>query len=123
MARSAASKKIIPQTSASFDTADATLRRLAETRIAIEGVSPEIDGGRFPAKAIVGEDFVVEADIFSDGHDVIDAAVEWRRSGSEQWQTAPMRFVDNDRWAGTIRFDEIGSHEFTIIAWRDLFAG
>src|SRR5690606_15064845 len=49
--------------------------------------------------------------------------IEWRPRGSEQWQTAPMRFVDNDRWAGTIHFEEIGNHEFTIISWRDLFAG
>jgi len=99
------------------------LRELAKTRIAIEGVSPEIDGGRFPAKAVVGEDYLIEADIFGDGHDVIAAAVEWRRKGDEHWQTAPMRFVDNDRWAASIQFKQIGSHEFTIIAWRDLFAG
>src|SRR5690554_5013618 len=123
MARAAVSRKTTPKNDASLDAADAALRQLAETRIAIEGVSPEIDGGRFPAKAVVGEDYVIEADIFSDGHDVIDAAVEWRPRGSEQWQTVPMHFVDNDRWAGAIRFEQIGSHEFTIIAWRDLFAG
>lgn len=123
MARAAVSRKTTPKNDAILEAADAALRQLAETRIAIEGVSPEIDGGRFPAKAIVGEDYVIEADIFSDGHDVIDAAIEWRRRGDGDWQTAPMRFVDNDRWAGTIRFTEIGSHEFTIIAWRDLFAG
>src|SRR5690606_29067886 len=123
MARTTTTKKPAPKTVTSLDAADAALRELAQTRIAIEGVSPEIDGGRFPAKAVVGEDYLIEADIFGDGHDVIDAAVEWRHKGDEHWRTAPMRFVDNDRWAASIRFERIGSHEFTILAWRDLFAG
>ncbi|GGA72157.1 alpha-1,4-glucan:maltose-1-phosphate maltosyltransferase [Nitratireductor aestuarii] len=122
MARISASKKSrLPITDVP-DAADAALRELAQTRVVIENVSHEIDGGRFPAKAVVGEDCVIEADIFSDGHDVINAAIEWRCRGDEMWHTAPMRFVDNDRWAGTVRFERLGSHEFTIIAWRDLFA-
>jgi hypothetical protein len=55
-------------------TIDPKLARLAANRVVIESVSPEIDGGRFPAKAAVGDCFTVEADIFADGHDKIDAA-------------------------------------------------
>ena len=40
-------------------------------RIVIEGVTPEIDGGRFPIKRIIGDKVAVEADIFADGHDVL----------------------------------------------------
>ena len=43
-------------------------------RVAIENVRPEIDGGRFPAKRVVGERVIVEADIFADGHDAIAVA-------------------------------------------------
>ena len=62
------------------------LSHLATNRLAIEGVSPEIDGGRFPAKAVVGAPVVIEADIFGDGHDSIDAAIlstpaVWEASG------------------------------------------
>ncbi|TMA13871.1 MAG: DUF3416 domain-containing protein, partial [Deltaproteobacteria bacterium] len=38
-------------------------------RVVIEGVRPEIDGGRFPIKRAIGEKVIVEADIFADGHD------------------------------------------------------
>ena len=38
-------------------------------RVVIEGISPEVDGGRFPAKRTVGDAVHVEADIFTDGHD------------------------------------------------------
>src|SRR5688572_20083114 len=65
---------------AAIQQSDAALAALAAVRVAIENVSPEIDGGRFPAKAAVGDAFVVEADIFSDGHDKIDAAFLIRRA-------------------------------------------
>src|SRR5262249_14826365 len=32
------------------------------------------------------------------------------------WRETPMRFVDNDRWAGTFSLERIGRHVFTIEA-------
>jgi len=49
-------------------------------RAVIENVKPEIDGGRFPAKRVVGERMTVEADIFTDGHDALAAALLYRRN-------------------------------------------
>jgi len=98
------------------------LEELARDRIAIEGVSPEIDGGRFAAKAVVGETFTVEADVFGDGHDQIAAALLWRHGRNGEWHEAPLKFVENDRWAARLVFRDIGLHQYTIIAWRDLFA-
>ncbi|WGF89305.1 maltotransferase domain-containing protein [Marinivivus vitaminiproducens] len=100
----------------------ARLEELAADRVAIEAVEPEIDGGRFPVKRVVGEVVTVEADIFCDGHDVIDAALLSRPSGETRWTEAPMRFVDNDRWAGSLPLQTIGRTQYTIVAWRDLFA-
>ncbi|MGD8475769.1 MAG: alpha-1,4-glucan--maltose-1-phosphate maltosyltransferase [Burkholderiales bacterium] len=98
------------------------LLELAASRLVIEAVSPEINGGRFPAKAAVGEQLQVEADIFCDGHDKIDAAILYRNAGQSDWIEMPMRFFDNDRWRGVIPIERAVPHEFTIIAWRDLFA-
>lgn len=95
---------------------------LAADRVVIEGVSPEIDGGRFPAKATVGDAFVVEADIFCDGHDKIDAALLIRRKDETAWREAPMRFFDNDRWRGSATVVANARYLYTLIAWRDLFA-
>lgn len=98
------------------------LLALAAERVAIEGVTPEIDGGRFPAKTVVDQTFEVEADIFCDGHDKIDAALLHRRRGEEAWAETPMVPTENDRWRGTLRFDANAMHEYTLLAWRDLFA-
>ena len=38
---------------------------------------------------VVGEDFVVEADVFKDGHDFVAAALKWRLSGKPAWMKRP----------------------------------
>src|SRR5690349_20591689 len=47
----------------------------AALRAIIESVQPQIDGGRFPAKRIVGDTVTVSGDIFADGHDVLVAVL------------------------------------------------
>jgi len=69
-------------------------------RVIIEGVAPEIDGGRFPIKRTVGETVVVEADVFTDGHDSLSCVLQYRKAGETAWQEVPMRFLVNDRWRG-----------------------
>jgi len=103
-------------------TSDANLQALAANRIAIEKVTPELDGGRFPVKRVVGDTLVVEADIFGDGHDKISASVRYRAAGDEDWSEAPMAMFDNDRWRGHVPLSRNGRYEFVVQSWRDLFA-
>ncbi|WP_119419191.1 alpha-1,4-glucan--maltose-1-phosphate maltosyltransferase [Desertibaculum subflavum] len=91
------------------------------SRIVIESVYPEIDGGRYPVKRVVGEAFEVWADIFRDGHDVLGAAVRYRDKAAG-WREAPMTFFDNDRWRGSFALDRIGPCYYTIEAWTDRYA-
>ena len=91
--------------------------------VVIENLSPLIDGGRYPVKRAIGEDLVVEADVFKDGHDVVAASLRWRQLGEAQWQDTPMRSLDNDRWQGVCTFYENTSYEYTVEAWTDKFRG
>ena len=70
-------------------------------RVVIEAVEPQVDCGRFPIKRVVGERVTVTADIHADGHDAIAAALQYRRTGAEEWSEVPMTAADNDRWQGT----------------------
>jgi starch synthase (maltosyl-transferring) len=97
------------------------LEELARNRVAIERVYPEIDGGRFPVKRVVGEVLEVWADIFADGHDKLQARVKYRTRDAIQWHEAPMAFFDNDRWIGRFPLMENTDYLYTIEAWRDLF--
>jgi len=89
--------------------------------VVIENLQPLIDGGRYPIKRIVGEDLVVEADIFKDGHDVVAAILKWRVLGKRAWRETPMNFVDNDRWRGICTLYDEDIHEYTVEAWTDTF--
>ena len=89
----------------------------------IENLQPLVDGGRYPIKRIIGEDLVVEADIFKDGHDVVAAVLKWRVLGKRQWRETPMAFVDNDRWRGVCTLYDSAIYEYTIEAWTDRFSG
>src|SRR5438034_5523629 len=89
----------------------------------IENLQTLVDGGRYPTKRIVGEDLVVEADIFKDGHDVVAAVLKWRVLGERRWRETPMAYIDNDRWRGVCTLYDIAIYEYTVEAWTDTFRG
>ncbi len=90
-------------------------------RAVIECVTPVVDGGRFAVKRIVGDDVVVEADCFTDGHDTLDCLLLWRREDETTWQETPMAPLGNDRWRGTFTAGDIGRYRYTVTAWVDHF--
>jgi starch synthase (maltosyl-transferring) len=90
-------------------------------RVVIEGVSPEIDGGRFPAKRAVGEAVTVEGDVFADGHDTLAAVLRYRHESSSEWIEAPMVPLVNDRWRGEFTVTTLGRYLFTLEGWVDHF--
>jgi starch synthase (maltosyl-transferring) len=90
-------------------------------RVSIRDVSPQVEAGRYPAKASRGAPVTVEADVFADSHDLIRATVCWRRQGQRRWHEAPMTLVVNDRWRGEFTPDELGRYEFRVTGWIDRF--
>jgi starch synthase (maltosyl-transferring) len=90
-------------------------------RVVIEGVSPLIDGGRFPAKRTLGDQVRVEADIFTDGHDSIAASLLVHREGSDEWTEISMQPLVNDRWTAAFRVKELGIYGFKVQGWVDHF--
>lgn len=91
------------------------------SRIIIEGLQPELDGGRFPIKRTVGEVVAVSVDIFAEGHDLLNARILHRKVGSTTWQSAPLRMLVNDRWSGQFEAEGLGRYEYTVEGWIDRF--
>ncbi len=91
------------------------------SRVIIEGVVPEIDGGRFAIKRIVGDEVVVEANIATDGHDAISCAALYRKANGATWSEAPMAALPNDRWRAAFTVDEMGRYTYTVQGWVDHF--
>ena len=101
---------------------DSRLLELAADRVVIENVQPAVDGGLFPAKVVDGRTVTVSADVFCDGHDIIDAQVLVRPRGARKWTETWLSPSDNDRWSGEAVFDGNRMHEMQVRAWRDPWA-
>jgi starch synthase (maltosyl-transferring) len=91
------------------------------TRVVIEAVTPEIDGGRFAVKRVRGDRLRVEADIVADGHEVLSCMLLYRREEDPDWHEVPMTPLLNDRWWGEFTVSQWGRYAYAIQAWIDHF--
>lgn len=88
-------------------------------RFGITEVHPTNESGRRPAAAAVGERIPIRAVILREGHEPISAEVQWSgASGTGSVPLAPT-LDGTDMWLGAVRFEQPGSHTFTIEAWAD----
>ncbi|HLW48175.1 MAG TPA: alpha-1,4-glucan--maltose-1-phosphate maltosyltransferase [bacterium] len=94
----------------------------AQPRVAIEALTPAVDGGRFPVKRTVGDTVVVECDAFADGHDRLAGVLRHRWEGERRWTETPLVALDNDRWRGTFPAARIGRYRYTVEVWIDHFS-
>jgi starch synthase (maltosyl-transferring) len=94
----------------------------AYSTVVIENVYPGIECGRYPVKREVGDELLVRADIFKEGHDKLAAVVLCRKKGKRKWSESPMGFVNNDRWGGSVVLEENARYEYAVEAWADTFA-
>jgi len=90
-------------------------------RVVIENVRPEIDGGLFPIKRVMGEQVSVEADIFADGHDDLACFLLYRSESDSAWTQVPMRPLGNDRWRAAFTVTKLGRYRYTVGARIDHF--
>jgi starch synthase (maltosyl-transferring) len=104
-----------------LSTAPAVEAATNAPRIAIEAITPAVDGGRFPVKRRVGEWVDVEVDLISDGHESLAGLLLWRAEDATDWHGAPLRLINNDRWTARFQLTRLGRYVFTIEAWRDEF--
>ena len=89
-------------------------------RVAIEGVTPEIDCGRFPIKRVVGDVVRVEANVFADGHDQVACRLLYWQD-PKNLLTSPMVALPNDRWRGGLLVAKLGRYQYSIEGWIDHF--
>jgi starch synthase (maltosyl-transferring) len=96
-------------------------------RIVIEEIRPQVDCGRWPARAVAGETVPVRATIFRDGHTVVvAAAIHLLGPGERRSQSQRVRMVEVNhglhRWEAAVTLPRSGMWSFTIEAWTDELA-
>jgi starch synthase (maltosyl-transferring) len=91
-------------------------------RIQIQDVQPQVDCGRYAAKATVGDTVPVTARIFRDGHETLGAAVRVKGPGARRWTEVPLEPQGNDWWAGAFEVDRAGRWKLQVAGWVDRYA-
>ncbi|HEY1075276.1 MAG TPA: alpha-1,4-glucan--maltose-1-phosphate maltosyltransferase [Fontimonas sp.] len=92
---------------------------LKAPRIVIERCRPSVDGGRYPARGVVGQQIDIEADVYADGHEQLDVELlMWGPQGDGCVRT-PMQSLGNDRWRASFVAAHCGLHRYAIEASID----
>lgn len=92
------------------------------SRVVLERLLPQVDGGRFPIKRTMGEAVQVEVDIFADGHDHLAGVLLFRSEAAPEWERTPLEEMPNDRWVGEFIVDKEGHYFYTVEGWVDSFS-
>ncbi|MFM9135990.1 MAG: alpha-1,4-glucan--maltose-1-phosphate maltosyltransferase [bacterium] len=101
-------------------SAGTSVPRTLGGRFPITDVSPVVEGGRLPAKAVVGEQVPVRAVAFREGHDALGVEVVLRApDGSEERTRMADLGTGVDVWGALVYPDAEGEWAFTIEAWGD----
>ena len=90
-----------------------------QTRIIIENVSPQLDGGKFAIKRITGQKVKVTADVFPDGHDIIACCVKYKHENDEKWTEVRMHPTENDEYTESFTTEKQGLYFYFVEGWVD----
>ena len=93
---------------------------LNQRRVIIENVLPQIDHGAFFIKRIVGQQVDVTADVLSDGHDVMEAVVQFKHEKEKKWSEIRMNALPNDAFEARFKVEHQGYYSYfvdTYVTW------
>ncbi len=92
---------------------------LNQKRVIIENVLPQIDNGDFFIKRIIGQKVAITADVISDGHDVLEAAVLFKHEKEKKWNEVRMVSKPNDEYEAELTVEKQGYYSYLVEAWID----
>ena len=92
-------------------------------RVVARIVAPSVDGGRTPAKRVVGDRVRVIVELVCDGHEVVAGVLRARAPGATAWRELPLVALGNDRHEVELEVDRVGRWELHAVGWIDAFAG
>ena len=95
--------------------------REGRKRVVVEEVKPQVDCGRYPAKRVLGDEVVVTAAVFGDGHDHVSGRLLYKHAKDADWQSEPLISLGNDLWTATFKADRLGAWQYSIEGWIDHF--
>ncbi|WP_411031778.1 alpha-1,4-glucan--maltose-1-phosphate maltosyltransferase [Spongiimicrobium sp. 3-5] len=92
---------------------------LRQQRVVIENVTPQLHGGAFFIKRVVGEMVTVFADVLPDGHDIIQAEIRVKHQSDKKYREIRMLDLGNDVYTGSFLVEKQGYYSYEIRGWVD----
>jgi starch synthase (maltosyl-transferring) len=92
-------------------------------RIPVLALTPSVDGGRWPVKAVVGETIAVTAVVFREGHDAVAATAVLIDPDGARHSEVRMRpgAPGTDQYLAELTPDRIGTWTYQVEGWSDPF--
>ncbi len=92
---------------------------LNQSRIVIENIAPQINGGAVFIKRVVNELVNVTADVLIDGHDILQASVMYKHQNEKKWTEVRMQSTGNDAYAASFSTPKQGFYSYKVEGWVD----
>ncbi len=90
-----------------------------QERVIIETIHPRLNCGDHFIKRVLDEPVRVTADVFPDGHDIIQAELLYRHEKDKKWTEIRMEALENDRYQATFTVEKQGFYDYRVRAWVD----
>lgn len=90
-----------------------------QSRIVVENVAPQINGGNIFIKRVVDEIVPVTADVLVDGHDVIQASLLYKHESEKKWSETRMNPTFNDEFSASFQTIKQGFYSYKVEGWVD----
>lgn len=98
---------------------DSKPTNLNQKRLIIENISPQLNCGAFFVKRVVGETVEVYADVFGDGHDLIEAEMRYKHEDDDGYDSVRLKHLGNDVYHTQFKVAKQGVYHYWISAWVD----
>lgn len=90
-----------------------------QTRLVIQNVKPQIDGGEYFIKRVVGQWVKVSAEVLADGHDILAAVVNFKHENEKKWTSVRANFHSEEYVEASFQVTEQGIYQYNVEAWVD----
>ncbi|WP_297795165.1 alpha-1,4-glucan--maltose-1-phosphate maltosyltransferase [uncultured Eudoraea sp.] len=93
--------------------------KLRQQRVVIENITPQLHCGAFFVKRVVGESVMVYADVLGDGHDIIQAELQYKHENERNYSSIRMEDLVNDVYRASFKVLKQGFYTYRVSAWVD----
>ena len=90
-----------------------------QSRVFAGILSPVVDGGQYSIRRVVGQWVQVDAQVLCDGHDIIQAELQFKPASQKEWDAHRIWGHAEDRYSGRFQVTAQGLWQYRVAGWVD----